>query len=55
MLRANGSDSYDSCWCNGGSYWPPPAGIGDPGGGEVSGTSLLEFGVLVLPSPPTRT
>ena len=33
----------------------PPAGTGDPGEGEVSGTSPLVFGVLVLPSPPTRT
>jgi hypothetical protein len=31
------------------------AGFGDTGGGEVGGTPPLEFGVLVLPSPPTRT
>jgi len=55
MLRDNGSDSYDSYWCDGGAHWPPSAGTGDPEEGEVGGTSPLEFGVLVLPSPPTRT
>ena len=54
MLRDNGSDLYDSYWCNGGAPWPHPAGAGDPGGGEVGGTSPLELGVLVLPSPPNK-
>ena len=47
MLRDNGGDSYDSYWCYERS--------GDSGGGEVGGTPPLESGVLVLPSPPTRT
>ena len=54
MLRDNGSDSYDSYWCYGGAHWPPSVGSGDTGGGKVGGTSPLESGVLVLPSPPTR-
>jgi len=32
----------------------PPIGIGDPRGGEVGGTSPMELGVLVLPSPPNE-
>jgi len=54
LLRDNRSDSYDSYWCDGGAYWPPPIGIGDPRGGEVGGTSPMELGVLVLPSPPNK-
>jgi hypothetical protein len=55
MLRENGSDLYDSYWCHGGARWPPSAGSGDTGGGEVGGTPPLELEVLVLPSPSTRT
>ena len=55
MLRDNGSDSYDSNWCYGGGSRPPSAGSGDSGGDEVGGTPPLESGVLVLPSPTTRT
>jgi len=55
MLRDNGSDLYDSYWCYGGTHWPPSAGSTDIGGGEVGGTSPLEFGVLVLPSLQSRT
>jgi len=54
MLRDNGSDSYDSYWCYGGACWPPSAGSADEGRGKVGGTSPLEFGVLVLPSPPNK-
>ena len=55
MLRNNGSFSYYSYWCYGGARWPPSTRSVDTGEGEVGGTSLLEFGVLVLTSPPTRT
>jgi len=51
MLRDNGSDSFDSNWCYGGTDWPPSAGSSDTVESEVGGTSPLEFGVLVLPSP----
>ena len=54
MLTDNGSDLYDSYWCYGGTCWPPSAESSDTEGGEVGGTSPLEFGVLVLPSRPTR-
>jgi hypothetical protein len=55
MLRNNGSFLYYYYWCYGRACWPPSAGSGDTGGGEVSSTSPLELGVLVVPSPPTRT
>jgi hypothetical protein len=55
MLRDNRSDSHNSHWCYGGARWPPSAGSSDTGGGKVSGASPLELGVLVLPSPSTRT
>jgi hypothetical protein len=55
MLRGKRSDLYNSHWCYGGARWPPSAGSSDTGGGEVGGASPLEFGVLVLPSPSTRT
>ena len=55
MLRDNGSDSYDSYWCYEDARWPPSTGSGDRGGGKVGSTQPLEFGVLVLTSPPTRT
>ena len=47
MLGDNGSASYDTCWCCGYTRWPPSAGNSDTGGGEFSGTSSLEFVVLV--------
>ena len=55
MLRDNGSDSYNSYWYYGGNHWPPSAGSSDAGGREVGSTSPLGFGVLVLPSPQSRT
>jgi hypothetical protein len=55
MLKNNRSFLNYSYWCYGGARWPPSAGSGDTGGGEVGGTSPLETGVLVLPTPPTRT
>jgi len=55
MLMYNGSDWYDSYWCYGGTRWPPSAGSSDTEGGEVGSTSPLEFGVLVLTSPQSRT
>jgi hypothetical protein len=55
MLRDNGSYSHNSHWCYGGARWPPSAGSSETGGGEVGGASPLELGVLVLPSPSTRT
>jgi len=54
MLRDNGSNLQDSYWCDRGAHWPQPIGAGDPGGGEVGGTSPLELVVLVLPSPPNK-
>jgi len=54
MLRDNGSDSYNSCWCYGGTRWPFSAGSADKWTGKVGGTSPLEFGMLVLPSPPNK-
>jgi len=55
MLRDNGSDMQDSYWCYGGAHWTSSAGTDDTAGVEVDGTLSLEFGVLILPSPPTRT
>jgi len=55
MLRDDGSDSYDSYWCYGGTDCLPSVGSSDKGEGEVGGTSPLEFGVLVLLSPQSRT
>jgi hypothetical protein len=49
------SDFYDTYQCYGGTYWSPSAGSTDTGVGKVGGTSPLEFGVLVLPSPQSRT
>jgi hypothetical protein len=54
MLRDNGSNSYNSYWCHAGTCLPPCTGSNDTVGGEVNGTSPLEFGVLVLPSPQSR-
>ena len=54
ILKDNGRFSYDSYWCDGCAHWHPPAGSGDPGRSVVGGTSPLEFGVLVLPSPPQK-
>ena len=55
MLRDNWSNFYDTYQCYGGTYWPPSAGSTDTGVGKVGGTSPLEFGVLVLSSPQSRT
>jgi hypothetical protein len=55
MLRDNRSDSYDSHRCYGGARLTPSAGSGDTRRGDFGGTPPLEFGVLVLPSPPTRS
>jgi hypothetical protein len=54
LLRDNRSDMFDSYWCDGGTYWSRPIGIGDPRGDKVGGTSPMELGVLVLPSPPNE-
>jgi len=55
MLRDNGSDLNDFYWCYGGAHCPPSTGSDDTEEGEVGSTLPLEFGVLILPSPPTRT
>jgi len=50
----NGGDSYDSYCCYGGTRWPPSAGSSDTGGGEVGGTSPLEFGGVGLTVTPIK-
>jgi hypothetical protein len=54
ILRDNGSDSYDSYWCYGGTRWPPSIGSSDTGRGKISSTAPLKLGVLVLPSLQSR-
>ena len=44
MFRDNGSDSYDSYRCYGGTDWPPSARSSGTGEGEVGGTSPLDLG-----------
>jgi len=55
MIRGNGSDSHYFYWCYGGTHFPPSTGSGDSEWGTVSGTPLLESGMLFLPSPQSRT
>ena len=47
FLGIMGAICMTSCWCYGGTRWPPSTGSGDTEGGKVSGTTLLEFEVLV--------
>jgi hypothetical protein len=41
MLRDNGSDSYNSYWCNGGARWPPSAGCRVIQGAAISAAHRL--------------
>ena len=51
----NGRKAHYCCWCNGGTHWPPSTGSGNSGRGKVSFASSLGSGMLILPSPHSRT
>ena len=55
VLGDNRKDMHYSYWCFGGTYWPASTRSGDSRWGEVSGTSSLGSGLLVLPSHQLRT
>ena len=55
MLRDNGSNAHRSYHCCGGTYFPPSTEASGTECGEVSCTSSLESGRLVLPIYQPRT
>jgi hypothetical protein len=55
MFRDKGNCARYSCGCYGGTHLISSTRFSGKGRGKISSTSTLESGILVLPSPQSRT